>query len=1121
MKKIKTNLSGDFFIPGRKYLRIMKLTFIFMLWGLISSATATYSQSTRLTFESNEATIESVFKQIESLSEFKFAYNSSKLDVGQKISVKADHESIDAILDKILGSTDFQYKIVDRYIIINDENGKNPTTLGSEQAAKTVKGKVTDASGATLPGVSVVVKGTTTGVITDANGDYSLSGIPANAILVFSFVGMKFQEITIGNKTTINVVLTEETIGIEEVVAIGYGTEKKINLTGSVASVDEMALKRKTTATQTSQLLAGEVSGLAVIESSGKPGSDGADLTIRGLGTFSGAGTTPLIIVDGIQSSIDNVNPNDIAKISVLKDAASASIYGSRAANGVIIIETKRGKEGAMQVSYDSYVGWQNAEMPDMLNSWEYAEAYNTAQLNFGGNIRYTNQEIEKFKSGEDPNEYPNKQHLKDIFNSGNGIQTKHDLSFSGGSKFLQYLFSAGYLRKNGMIERDYNNRFDFLLNLKSQLRDNLTLNVSVRGNDNHIYEPAIKYQSITYGLDMIVSNALQFNATVPGLRSDGSYGTYMGHPVPEAGLASECFQENLQTTFNSNVSLEWNIIKSLKLTGRVGYNYNNSANKLLGAEMDLGRGFVFGPSDIKVDWSTNKYLTMETFIDYEKKFGDHYLHGLGGCSQEESDYYYLGAFRDNFPVSTLPEIDVASPTNDSNNGGATTWRLRSYFGRLNYSFQQKYLLEGNLRYDGSSRFSKGNRFGLFPSMSACWIISKEKFFKIPWIQNLKLRGSYGVLGNQQIGTYPYQKVLNLGYNYYPGEIVQSGIRLSTLPKYDITWETTEVINGGLDINLFDGKLNFVIDHYKKSTHDILYNLTVSNVLGMSVGQQNAGKVENRGWDFELLYKNRIGEFSYSIHPTFSIVHNKVTELADVKIDINNGLFLGEPLKSYYGYETDGLFADQDDINNYATQNYKAVPGLIRYKDISGPEGIPDGKVTSDYDRKVLGSSFPKFNYGMAISANYKNFDFYAQAQGLGGMVRRIATNQLAIYNEGNIQRWEWEERWTKENPDRNAKYPLFISSYNSPCFSDVSDYWLRDVSFLRIKNISIGYNLPPKVLKSTFIDQCRIYISGRNLYTFDKVEKGWDPEMYVNEGYNTTFYPPTKVWSFGIDVTF
>lgn len=1087
-------------------------------------------EGTTVKLEFQDAALKSIFQAIEKQTEFRFLTASQKVNRYSSISLPKGTYTVKEVLDLVLAGTILKYEQRENYVLVffPEDNvdemmkeNENNVAQTAEETALRITGTVTG-DNVTIPGVSVIIKGTNIGTVTDAAGKYSIDVPDADAVLVFSSIGYVTIEIAVRGRTVIDVALEEDVQSLDEVVVVGYGMQKKVNLTGSVSSVDMDQLQKKTV-TNVSQLLAGELSGVTVTQGTGNPGDDQATITIRGLGTFSGAGNSPLVIVDGIPSSLNSVNPNDIASISVLKDASSAAIYGSRGANGVILVTTKRGKEGVMQVRYDSYIGKQDVpELPHYVDSWVYAEATNEAYENVGKGGGYSQEDIEKFKSGEDPDNYPNKHHVHDLFNSGNGIQTKQNLTFSGGTEKLQYLVSTGYLKQNGVIEKNYYDRFDMRVNVSSELSDHLKLSVLFKSTYADRHEPAVVDNTGTHPFASLISKAFTRNATVPGRKSDGTYGLWMGKTGPWVGLASESFYEDQTTDFVNNIALEWDVINSLKITGRVGYNWNYSKDKLFGAVTTSSPEDVFGPSTAEVNMLNGRQLTMNLFADYTKKFGDHSMHVLAGTSLETYDDESLGGFRDNFPTNTINVLSAASAANDNVSESASAWKIRSYFGRLNYAFQDKYLLEGNLRYDGSSRFTAAKRYGLFPSVSAGWIISEEDFFEIPGIDMLKLRASYGKLGNQQIGTYPYQKTLSLNHGYYVGGIIQPAAVLERLPFEDISWETTEIINGGLDINLLNGKLNLVVDHYYKKTSDILYNLTVSQILGMTVGQQNAGEVENSGWDFNLIYKDLIGDFSFTIQPNFSVVENKVTSLAGVERDIDQGLFIGQPLNSYYGYETEGLFVDQADIDSYAGQNYPVKPGYIRYKDISGPEGIPDGIVTADYDRTVLGSTFPKYAYGMGITANYKNFDLYVQFQGTGGNVHIIDGKRLPLYNQGNIEQWHWDERWTEENPDRWAKFPRFEETYeHQPYDNVILQYWLLNSSFLRVKNIQLGYTFRSKLLSSTFIKELRLSISGQNVYNFDSYYEGWDPEMSTLGDYNLYLQPLTRLWSLGISATF
>lgn len=1011
-------------------------------------------------------------------------------------------------------------------LCLADPEEKKESLLLFSKAAIKVSGTVTSSSdGEGIPGVNVLIKGTTSGTVTDVDGNFSVDVPNDDDILVFSSIGYISQEVAVNGRTVIDVALMEDMQGLEEVVVVGYGTQRKANLTGSVSSVSAEQLSKRS-ASQASQLLQGVTSGITATQTSGEPGSDAASLKIRGLGTFSGAGTDPLVLVDGVPTSINAINPNDIESISVLKDAASAAIYGSRAANGVILVQTKEGKEGIMQIRYESYVGKRQAtELPQYVDSWTYAEMKNIARMNMGQNPEFTQEDIDKYRSGQDPDNYPNKHHLKDLFNSGNGLQTKHNLTFTGGTEDARYLFSTGYLKQNGIIEQNGYDRYDLRLNVSSNLRDNVRLNAILSGTQSLRNRPAgiTTDGARVSDINGVIQAANSYNATVPGRRSDGTYGTFMGHPVAEGHLASGSFGETRNTSFGSNVSLEWDILESLKISSRISYRWGHAKNRLFGAQFTADPNWSFGPSQVNVSSSIDRYLLNDFLIDYDKTLGSHSLHVLGGFSNESYHDETLSGRRDNFPSNKLHYLNAASPVNDENSETGSTWKLISFFGRLNYSFQDKYLFEGNLRYDGSSRFSEGKRFGLFPSFSAAWNISEEDFFQVPWMDHLKIRGSYGKLGNQQIGTYPYQKTLSVGSIYVTGEdeTVYPAIQLTNLPFEGITWESTRITNGGIDIGLFEGKLNLTGDYYYKRTENILYNLSVSSVLGMSVGEQNAGEVENKGVEFELSHKNAMGGFAYSIFTNFSINHNKVLDLAGVERDINKGLFIGESMQSIYGYQTEGLFVDEEDIANYPTQNYVAKPGFPRFKDISGPEGVPDGLINAADDRTIIGNLFPKYSYGMGITADFKGFDFYLQLQGQAGLEKLIQGQEQAFNNNGNIQQWHVDNRWTEENPDRNAEYPRLEMALHEAPWDVQLDYWTRDASFIRIKTLQFGYSMLPEFLDNTFINQFRIYVSGENLKSFDHYYPGWDPEMTTSGGQSPSYYPVTRMWSLGVNVQF
>ena len=628
-----------------------------------------------------------------------------------------------------------------------------------------ISGSVTDSAGEPLIGVSIVVKGTTIGTTTDLDGRFSLSTSMGSTLQV-SYVGYTSQEVKVTSTSLLRIVMKEDMAQLEEVVVVGYGTQKKVNLTGSVASVTAEDLVNKPVMS-TAQAIAGLAPGLSVITNSGRPGS-GASVRIRGTGTFSSAGNSPLVLIDGLSGSMDDVDPNDIESISFLKDAASASIYGNRAANGVILIETKKGKEGKISISYNNSFGWQKAtELPDFLPSWEYAEYYNLAMQNMGRQATYSTDDIQKYKNGSDPENYPNVNHLKWLLESGSGFQHQHNVSIQGGNATTTYNLSIGYRNQEGMTAETNNERMTALLSLKSQIAKNLTLNVNLNAYNNNYNAPNGEPQSI----DGIIGYAVRETPLYAGKKSDGTFG-YQDNYSPEGWLASESFIQNNGRNFSGAALLKWDTpIKGLSLIGKIGANFYSSYNKSYRAKVQFDENKSIGPNSLSVSSSNNTYTTMEAMATYEKQIKDHAFKVLVGTSVEQSSNKSLNGGRNTFPNNYLYELSSGDTSTSSNGSSLSEYALVSYFGRVNYSWKDRYLLEGNVRYDGSSRFHKDNRWGFFPSVSAGWRISEETFWKENKIgeifTNLKFRASYGVLGNQNIGTYPYQQTYSLGQDYH------------------------------------------------------------------------------------------------------------------------------------------------------------------------------------------------------------------------------------------------------------------------------------------------------------------------------------------------------------------
>lgn len=1135
-----------------KSLLIMKLTLLLILVAIIQVNATVYSQTVRLNVKNSG--LEKIFLEIRSQTGYDFLYNSRLLKGTVPVTIQMNGATLEEILDEVFRNQPITYSIIEKTIVVKKKSlwhrgnsdrqllneGKKaqmsspadsgpklkidhmlPPIRHGESLFQNVRGKVTDEKGDPLPGVNILVKGTQQGTTTDGSGNFALNVPNEEAVLVFSFVGYRSVELRVGSQTEINVALEIDEKGLEEVVVVGFGAQKKVNLTGAVATVNSEDLERRTV-TKASQALQGQMSGISVRQTSGNPSGNSASIIIRGQGTFSAAGNSPLVLVDGIESSIDAVDPADIESVSVLKDAASAAIFGSKAANGVILIETKKGVTGKPVINYNMYVGKSTPTMlPEMINSWEYAEVVNDAYLYSGQQPRYTEAEIQKFRDGSDPINYPNFDHIGYLFKSGSGVETKHDISMRGGTEQTQYMFSTGYYKQNGIITRNNADRYNIRLNLDTKLYDNLKLSVRLAGIKTGSKEPSGAYAP---GLGGIVSGAMRNSNALHGPTPDGFF-SRNETLHPEADLNSKSFVQNRSTNIYANGSLTWNPIKDLKIVGQIGYTQSNSDYKAFIATYPITPSYAITRNSLNTSWGESTALTLQSTAEYTKSVKDHNFTILAGILGQAFESKSVGAYRDEFPNNSIYEIDAGATARGTQSGSASRNTLASYFGRLNYNYQEKYLLEANFRYDGSSRFPEENRWGLFPSFSAGWRISQEAFMAgaSNWLSDLKLRASWGKLGNQSIGNYPYQDLITLGQNYPFGNTLQAGGAVTTIANKAITWEKTQVTDIGLDLGLFGNKLNFTADYFIKETSDILYNVSVSNMLGASPSATNAGAVENKGMDLNLRYRGNAGAFSYGVSGVFSYVKNKVTKLANLDRDINRGLFIGHPIGSAYGFVSDGLFVDQSEVDSYATQPFAflATPGGIKFVDLDGPNGSPDGVVDNTYDRRVIGMPLPITTYGLNLNGSYKGVDLSLFFQGEGGRRDMITIGQFffPLENNGNVQREAYENRWTTSNPDPNATYPkiTFLTSgfYNT----NRVDFWYRNATFIRLKNAQIGYTLPKSLLEKSFLDHVRIYASGENLFTLTGYYKGWDPEMQT--GGANWFYPLTKLYVVGLNVRF
>lgn len=1072
--------------------------------------TAIWAQTVR--FGSKEDNLKNVFAEIENQSDFSVDYVASEVNVNTVVKTRNVNGNMEAAMNEMLSGTRLDCEVRGKHVIIK------PKVMNNDK--RVVTGTILDEHGEPVAGATVLAKGTNIGTVTDIDGNYSLE-VPASCkVLQYSYIGYTPQDIDIVGKRAVNVTMEEDSQLLEDVVVVGYGVQRKVDLTGSVSAITARELENKPVMS-TAQALAGVAPGLSVVANSGRPGA-GASIKIRGTGTFSSAGNDPLILIDGLAGSIDDVDANDIQSISFLKDAASASIYGNRAANGVILIETKKGVKGKTRVTYSNQFGWQRAnELPEFLESADYATYYNMAMTNMGRAEVYSSEDIQKYRNGSNPDEYPNANHLEWLLGSGSGFQQQHNVGVQGGSGNTTYNLSVGLREQNGLTARTKNRRLTALFTLKSELNDALTLTFNLNAYRNRYGAP--------YGsgsIDGIIGYAVRETPVIAGKKSDGTYG-YQDDYCPEGWLDSESFVKNYSTNISASAQLKWTTpIKGLSLTGKAGANYYTSYNKTFKSTAQFDENKSIGPNSLSMNSANNLYTDVEALANYDLKIADHSLSLLAGTSLEQTQNKGINGYRTTFPNNYLYELSSGDASTATNGSSLSEYTLLSFFGRVNYSFKDRYLIEGNVRADGSSRFADGKRWGIFPSVSVGWRVSEESFWKdaaiASWFSNLKIRVSEGVLGNQNIDVYPYQQTYSLGHNYVLGGTLVSGAYSATYKNEDVTWERTSIFDVGVDFGMFGGRLNGTVDYFNKYTSDILASVEVSTIMGRGVGQSNVGAVSNKGVEIELSWKGRIGnDFEYGIAPNFTYVKNAVEELADgAEQDINNNRIVGEPIGIIYGYETEGLFVNQSEIDAAPDQlvgKSGLKPGYIRYKDLNG-----DGKVTANDDRRVLGSMTPKFYYGLNLTASYKGIDLAMLFQGLGGHKRLIGSYMAyAFYNGGQIQKWQADGCWTEANPDKWAAYPRIETMNMNHVNAQTSDFWVRNASYLRCKNIQLGYTLPQQLLKGIGIENVRFFFSGQNLFTWSSFYKGWDPENEIGTGDAPSYYPITRIYSFGMNVKF
>ena len=955
----------------------------------------------------------------------------------------------------------------------------------------TIQGQILENTVQPLPiaGVNVLIKGTTIGTISDTNGYFSIKAQKGD-VIVFTYLGFRPYEYVVSRAiSNLSVSLSEDSEALDEVVITGFSEEKKLNSISSVSTLDIAKNLNSKPITSISQSLQGGVTGLTVTQSSGMPGGDGASIKIRGISSLH-SGNDPLVLVDGIPMDMNQLDPATIESVTILKDAAAAAIYGARAANGVIVVKTKRGVVGKINVSYDGYFGIQKATyMPDFVNAAEYMTMVNVAQTNIGGDPVYDVDVIKQTQAGTDPYKYPDTNWADFLFGTGN-IQN-HSVSISGGSSLARFSLNVNYLKNEGLTAHTNSDRLNIRANTTVSLLDNLSVNM-----DFNAYRTNRKQPKTDEADDSLFTHMYQ---TPPNIvarypEKDGivSYGkrTNMSNPaafVDHGGIRSD-YEDNISV----NISPRWVIIPNLVAKGQYSYRISSRGGK---TKRDVFNFFDYDTGVLLATWGSN-------YSDY----------------RDHDTYYYLGGTLEYTYDKNAHRLFVIGGYNQelTKNNSWDSWAMISMFAKANYTYDRRYLLEGTIRRDGSSRFGDGHKFGTFPSVAVGWNIHEESFMKSlkDKMNEFKLRASYGLLGNENIGLYKYQTLINSGN----GEETSFG-------NPNITWETVKMFNIGADLRLFKN-LSLTFDWYNKVTSDMIITPPIPAVGGIYSSEINSGEVQNRGWEFSAIYDKQFKDFGFNIHVGLSQNKNKILKLFGAPYD--NGTTInqvGYALNSHYVYPTDGLLQESD-FTKDADGKWKPKegvviydgqqPGDIKYLDVSGENGVPDGKITTE-DRVIRGNDQPDLNYFANLSFDYKKWSFEILFQGVTGVDAYYSgpyAYGLNVSGDGSTPMKAHLDYWTPENT--NAKYPRLAPSSSYGHNDPASDFWHFDASYCRVKYIQIGYTFDQMSLKKIGISSIRVYLNAQNPFTFAKQDLV-DPEGRGQKG----SYPLVKTYSAGLSLNF
>lgn len=1159
-----------------KLIRVMKLTLFFMLTALIAISAESYSQTQRLNLNMKGAQLVDVLNEIEQQSSFYFFFKNEEISQIKKVDAQFHEATVDNILSNLLENTGLHFKIVDKYIVISPDAKTNSSI---QRDSKTIAGKIVDSTGAPLPGVTIIIKGTAKGTVSDFDGNYTLPAVPENAVLVYSFIGMGTQEIAAAGESVINVTMREDAIGIEEVVAVGYGTIKKVNLTGAINQISSEDLEDRPVTT-ISSAIQGTMPNLNISFGGGAPGQMGS-LNIRGMTSLNGG--SPLVLIDGIPGTLDRLTPEEVQSITVLKDASSAAIYGARGAYGVILITTKSGESGKTSIRYNNSFGFSTPTVStDFITSgYDWMKLNDAALAHVGGYSGYTEADYQElYDRRNDKTEHPDRPWItvqnrngKDQyvyygnFDWWNFMFTKwqpsqnHNINISRGTDKIQFMLNGNMKLQDGIMRVATDKYKSYAL--RSKISAELYPWMKVSNNTNFYNSNYDYYGREDGGNSNFIHINVHASPAYAPINPDGTATYVSGLNRYDIGDGIFAMLQSRNTKgakqkYELTTTSEVTFIPLKDLNIVANYSYSLYTDPTYYRQVPATYSLYPGEVDIATKYSIdrlsesqqfNQVHVMNVYANYSKIIAkDHSIKGVVGFNQELHEAKKISAGRYDLMSQTLNDLNLA--TGDPYvGGGSSAYALRGIFYRVNYDYKGKYLLETNGRYDGTSRFPQGDRYGFFPSVSAGWRVSEEGFFT-PMkntIDNLKLRASYGSLGNQAVSApYPYISTLNPGTMSYIFDGDRARYMNSPSPVAgNLTWEEVTSFNAGVDVTLLDNRLNASFDRYIRNTSGMLSaGEKLPNVFGASQPLENIASLKTEGFELSVEWKNRFNlankPFRYSTRVILSDNYAHITKINNpTKLTYSN--YEGKRLGEIWGYVTDGFFLTDAEAKTYPVnqewlnriRNEYNIPlraGDLRWVDLNGDDIIDSGENTVDNpgDQKVIGNSTPRYSYGMSTTANWNNIDFSIFFQGIGKRDWYPGNNADRFWGPYSRPYFSFLPKdfesliWSPDNTDAYFPNLLAYTALNANNeLRATNNRYLQDLAYLRLKSLTIGYSLPKTLINRFKIQNFRIFATGENLLTWTKLDSDYiDPEQAMANS-DARVYPFSTTYSFGFDITF